>query len=48
MRCRSRFAECILIITQILELPWRGVLDFVERAIRAHRVEDPAPNLLTP
>ena len=44
----SRFAECMLTVTQTLKLQGRGVLDFVERSIRAHRVGDPAPSLLTP
>ena len=44
----SRFAECMLTVTQTLKLQGRGVLDFVESSIRAHRTGSPAPKLLTP
>ena len=44
----SRFAECMLTVTQTLKLQRRGVLDFVERSIRAHRAGHPAPKLITP
>jgi len=44
----SRFAECMLTVSQTLKLQGRGVLDFVERSIRAHRIGAPAPRLLTP
>ena len=42
-----RFAECMLTVTRTLRLQRRGVLDFVERSIRAHRAGHPAPQLLT-
>lgn len=44
----SRFAECMLTVAQTLRLQGRSVLDFVERAICAHRLGEPAPSLLTP
>ena len=44
----SRFAECMLTVAQTLRLQGRSVLDYVERAIRAHRLGEPAPSLLNP
>ena len=44
----SRFAECMLTLSQTLRLQGRSVLDFVERSIRAARRADAAPSLLHP
>jgi len=44
----SRFAECMLTVSQTLRLQGRSVLDFVERSIRAARRVDAAPSLLHP
>ena len=44
----SRFAECMLTVTQTLKLQGQGVLEFVERSIRAHQLGKPAPSLLAP
>jgi transposase len=44
----SRFAECMLTVSQTLRLQGWSVLDFVERSIRAARCGKPAPSLLSP
>ena len=44
----SRFAECMPTVTQTLKLQGQGVLEFVERSIRAHQLGKPAPRLLAP
>ena len=44
----SRFAECMLTVSQTLRLQGRSVLDFVERSIRAARRADAAPSVLHP
>ena len=44
----SRFAECMLTVSQTLRLQGRNVLKFVERSVRAARSADAAPSLLHP
>lgn len=40
--------RCTLTVTQTLKFQRRGVLDSVERSMRAHRAGHPAPKRLTP